>query len=93
MFIPMRPFIMKKQTGTFDLSNYDYIVDTIDSAASKVLLIENARISKTPVISCMDVCDKLDPSRLEVMDISRTSVGPLARVVRTQSFEKKESER
>ena len=36
------------------------------------------------MISCMDVCDKLDPSRLEVMDISRTSVGPLARVVRTQ---------
>lgn len=77
-------FYNEETAGMFDLSNYDYIVDTIDSAASKVLLIENARISKTPVISCMDVCDKLDPSRLEVMDISRTSVGPLARVVRTQ---------
>lgn len=77
-------FYNEETAGMFDLSNYDYIVDTIDNAASKVLLIENAKRSKTPVISCMDVWDKLDPSRLEVMDISRTGVGPLARAVRTQ---------
>ena len=68
----------------FDLSVYDYIVDAIDTVSSKLLLIERAYGAHVPVISCMGAGNKLDPTRLEVADVYKTSVCPLARVMRRE---------
>ncbi len=68
----------------FDLSVYDYIIDAIDTVSSKLILIERAYAAGTPVISCMGAGNKLDPTRLEVADIYKTSVCPLARVMRKE---------
>ncbi len=66
------------------LSTFDYIVDCIDSVKSKLLLIRLAKESGTPIISCMGTGNKMDPTKLCVTDISKTSVCPLARVMRTE---------
>ncbi len=66
------------------LENYDYIVDCIDSVKSKLFLIQSAVQAGVPIISCMGTGNKLDPTRLEVADISKTSVCPLAKVMRVE---------
>ncbi len=68
----------------FDFGDYDYIVDAIDTVSSKILLIENAKKANVPIISCMGTGNKLDPTRFEITDISKTSVCPLAKVMRTE---------
>ena len=68
----------------FDLSAYDYIVDAIDTVSSKILLIERAHAAGVPIISAMGAGNKLDPARLEVSDLYKTSVCPLARVMRKE---------
>lgn len=68
----------------FDFSCYDYVVDAIDTVSSKLLLIEKAKAAQTDIISCMGTGNKLDPSRFEITDISRTSVCPLAKVMRQE---------
>lgn len=67
-----------------DFASYDYIVDAIDTVTSKLLLIEEAQKAGTEVISCMGTGNKLDPTRFEVADISKTSVCPLAKVMRKE---------
>lgn len=66
----------------FDFSAYDYVVDAIDSLSAKVELIASATEAGTPIISAMGAGNKLDPTRFEVADISKTTVCPLARAVR-----------
>jgi tRNA A37 threonylcarbamoyladenosine dehydratase len=66
----------------FDFSKYSYIVDAIDTVTSKLLLIENAKKAQTPIISCMGAGNKLDPTKFEVTDIYKTSMCPLAKVMR-----------
>ena len=66
------------------LSGFDYIVDAIDTVTCKLLLIENAVAAGIPVISSMGAGNKLDPGRFEVADIYKTSVCPLARVMRRE---------
>ena len=68
----------------FDLTRYDYIVDAIDTVASKLLLIQRAFEAGTPIISSMGAGNKLDPTRFEVADIYSTSVCPLAKVMRSE---------
>lgn len=68
----------------FHFEEYDYIVDAIDTVSSKLLLIEKAKEAGTPVISCMGTGNKLDPARFEITDISKTSVCPLAKVMRQE---------
>jgi tRNA A37 threonylcarbamoyladenosine dehydratase len=68
----------------FDFSQFDYIVDAIDTVTSKLLLIETANDLNIPIISSMGTGNKLDPTMLQVSDISKTSVCPLARVMRTE---------
>ena len=77
-------FYNAETAGMFDLKNYDYIIDTMNTVESKVLLIENAKACGVPVISCMDLEDKLDPSRLEIMDISRSKMCPMAKRIRAE---------
>ena len=68
----------------FDLNVYDYIIDAIDTVSSKLVLIERAIANNVPIISCMGAGNKLDPTMLEVADISKTSMCPLAKVMRTE---------
>ncbi len=68
----------------FDFSKFDMVVDAIDSVSSKLLLIECASAESGGVISSMGTGNKLDPTQFEVTDIYKTSVCPLARVIRTQ---------
>ncbi len=65
-------------------SGYDYIVDAIDTVKSKLLLIELASTVGTPIISCMGMGNRLDPTKITVSDISKTSYDGLARVMRKE---------
>lgn len=68
----------------FDFAQYDYIVDAIDTVTGKLELISRAYAVNTPVISCMGTGNKLDASAFEVTDISKTTMCPLARVMRKE---------
>lgn len=75
-------FFDHENADRIDFSKFDYIVDAIDTVSSKILLIEKAKSAGVPVISCMGAGNKLDPTRFEVTYISKTSVCPLAKVMR-----------
>ncbi len=68
----------------FNLSSYDYIIDAIDSVKAKLNLIVNATNVKTPIISSMGAGNKLEATAFKVADIYKTSVCPLAKVIRTE---------
>lgn len=75
-------FYTEENADEIDLSSFDYIIDAIDTVSSKLTLIERARKANVPIISSMGAGNKLDPTRFEVSDIFKTSVCPLARVMR-----------
>lgn len=77
-------FYNEDTAGMFDLGAFDYVVDAIDTVTSKLLLIKNAKERRTPIISCMGTGNKMDASKFEIADISKTSVCPLAKVMRTE---------
>lgn len=75
-------FYMPDTAHLFDFSQYDYIVDAIDTVTGKIELIMNANKCGTPIISSMGAGNKIDPTAFEVTDIYKTSVCPLAKVMR-----------
>lgn len=75
-------FYTPDNADEIDLSAFSYIVDAVDSVTAKIELITRAKALGIPVISCMGAGNKLDPTRFEVTDIYKTSVCPLARVMR-----------
>lgn len=77
-------FFMEDTAELFDFRSYDYVVDAVDTVTAKLLLIEKASEAQVPVISSMGTGNKLDPGRFEITDISRTSVCPLAKVMRRE---------
>ena len=77
-------FYTPQTAAQFDFSQYDYVVDAIDTMAGKLELVEQARKAGVPIISCMGAGNKLDASALEVADIYATSVCPLARIMRRE---------
>lgn len=77
-----RTFYMPETADRFDFTEYDYVVDAIDTVTGKIALIENAKKAGTPIISSMGAGNKVDPTAFEVADIYKTSVCPLARVMR-----------
>lgn len=77
-------FYTPENADSVDLSIYDYIVDAIDTVKAKLELICRAKAAGVPIISAMGAGNKLDPTRFEVEDLSKTSVCPLCRVMRTQ---------
>lgn len=81
---PHQLFFSKENADDIDFSKFDYIVDAIDTVSSKILLTEKSVEANVPLISCMGAGNKLDPTRFEVADISKTSVCPLARVMRQE---------
>ena len=79
-----KTFFMPDTADLFDFSQYDYIVDCIDTVTGKLEIITRAKAIKKLVISCMGAGNKVDPTKLKVADITRTSVCPLARVMRSE---------
>ncbi|MGN0729699.1 tRNA threonylcarbamoyladenosine dehydratase [Treponema sp.] len=75
-------FYTQDTKALFDFSCYDYVVDAIDTVAGKIALAEQAQEAGTRIISCMGAGNKVDATMLEVADIYKTSVCPLARAVR-----------
>ena len=68
----------------FDFSRYSYVVDAIDTVTGKLALVTAAKEASVPIISCMGTGNKLDPTRFQIADISKTSVCPLARIMRKE---------
>jgi tRNA A37 threonylcarbamoyladenosine dehydratase len=77
-------FYTPETENEFDFSQYDFVVDAIDTVAGKLSLVERAKSAGVPIICAMGAGNKLDATRFEVADISETSVCPLARVMRTE---------
>ena len=75
-------FVNKDNIDTFDFSSYDYVVDAIDTVSSKILIIEKCNECNTKIISAMGAGNKFDATKFEVTDIYKTSVCPLAKVMR-----------
>lgn len=75
-------FYLPENAADFDFTRYDYIVDAVDTVTAKIDIIVRAAEAKVPVISAMGAGNKLDPTRFEVADIYKTSVCPLAKVMR-----------
>ncbi len=75
---------LPERSGEFDFSSYDYIADAIDNVSAKLSLAEEAARAGVPIISAMGTGNKLRPEMLEITDVSKTSVCPLARVMRTE---------
>lgn len=79
-----RTFYMPDTADQFDFSRYDYVVDAIDTVTGKLALVQQAEAAGTPIISSMGAGNKLDPTAFRVADIYKTSVCPLARVMRKE---------
>ena len=79
-----RCFFGPETQDQFDFTQYDYVVDAIDTVTGKLALVQNAHDAGTPIISCMGTGNKLDASAFEVTDITKTSMCPLARVMRRE---------
>lgn len=77
-------FFVPETSGQFDFSDYDYVVDAIDTVSGKIELAVQCDRTGTPLISSMGAGNKLDPTRFEVADIYKTSVCPLAKVMRRE---------
>ncbi len=79
-----RCFYLPETADRFDFSQYDYVVDAIDTVTGKIQIIMQAEEAHVPVISSMGTGNKMNPSELTVADIYETSVCPLARVMRRE---------
>ena len=77
-------FYTPETADRFDFTQYDYIVDAIDTVTGKLQLVTAAREAGTPIICCMGTGNKLDASAFEVSDISKTTMCPLARIMRKE---------
>ena len=79
-----KTFYLPETADQFCFSDYDYVVDAIDTVSGKIQLVLAAQAVGTPIISAMGAGNKLDPSAFRVSDIYETSVCPLARVMRRE---------
>jgi tRNA A37 threonylcarbamoyladenosine dehydratase len=77
-------FYLPETADRFDFSQYDYVADAIDTVTGKLQLAVQAKEANVPIISCMGTGNKLDPTAFEVADVAKTSVCPLARVMRRE---------
>ena len=76
-------FYLPENADDFDLSQYDYVVDAVDTVAAKIELAVRCEQLNVPLIAAMGAGNKLDPSKLQIADVYKTSVCPLARAMRT----------
>ena len=75
-------FFLPETKDEIDFTDFDYVVDAIDTVSGKITIIEKCKDAEIPVISSMGTGNKLDPTAFKIADISKTSVCPLARVMR-----------
>lgn len=75
-------FYLPENADTFDFSEYSYVIDAVDTVTAKIQIILQAQRCGTPVISSMGAGNKLDPTKFQVADIYKTSMCPLAKVMR-----------
>jgi len=75
-------FFLPENSNQFDFTNYDYVVDAVDTVTAKIEIIRKAKEANVPIISSMGTGNKMNPTMLEVCDINKTSVCPLAKVMR-----------
>ena len=81
---PRQTFYLPAEHDQFDFSTFDYVVDCIDTVTAKLDLVMQCRAAGTPIICALGTGNKLDPTKLEVADISETAVCPLARIMRKE---------
>ena len=79
-----KTFYTQDSRNDFDFSKYDYVIDAIDTVTGKLTLIEECNKTNTPIISSMGTGNKINPEMLEIADIYKTSVCPLARAIRQE---------
>ena len=79
-----RSFYLPENADEFDLSSYDFVIDAIDTVSAKIELAVRATRDGVPFIACMGTGNKLYPELLEITDLSKTSVCPLAKVMRRE---------
>lgn len=79
-----KTFYMPDTENEFDFTQYDYVVDAIDTVTGKLSLVKKAKTAHIPIISSMGAGNKLDPTAFEVADIYKTSVCPLAKTMRRE---------
>lgn len=77
-------FYLPENANDYDFSEYDYVIDAVDTVTAKLEIVTQAKKASVPVISAMGAGNKLDPTRFEVADIKNTSVCPLAKVMRKE---------
>lgn len=77
-------FYLPEIAHEFDFKQYDYVIDCIDTVSAKIDLIIQCQNVNTPIISCMGAGNKLDPSKFQIADIYKTTVCPLAKVMRRE---------
>ena len=82
--IERQEFFLPENAHTFDFSTYDYVIDAIDTVSGKIAIAEAATKAGVPMISCMGTGNKLDPTAFRVTDLAKTSMCPLARVMRRE---------
>lgn len=75
-------FFLPENSNEFDFSKYDYVIDAVDTVSAKIEIIRKAKEANVPVISSMGTGNKMNPTMLEAVDIHKTSVCPLAKVMR-----------
>lgn len=79
-----RTFYLPENASDFDFSQYDYIIDAVDTVTAKLNLIVEANKVGTPIISAMGCGNKVDPSKLSITDIYKTKIDPLSRIMRQE---------
>ena len=77
-------FFLPENQDEFDFTKYDYVVDAVDTVTAKIAIVMKAKENNIPIISAMGAGNKLNPAMLEVSDIFKTSVDPLAKVMRIE---------
>lgn len=77
-------FFLPETRDDFDFNSFDYVIDAVDTVTAKLVLVETCRDCDVPIISSMGAGNKLDPTAFEVADIYKTSVCPLAKVMRKE---------
>lgn len=77
-------FFLPETENQFDFTQYDYVIDAVDTVTAKIALVKACEKAGTPIISSMGAGNKLDPTAFEVTDIYKTSVCPLAKVMRRE---------
>ena len=79
-----KEFFTPDTAKNFDFTKYDYVVDAIDTVTGKLALVQAAQAANTPILCCLGTGNKLDPTKFQITNITKTSVCPLARIMRKE---------